>query len=156
MNILSLISPWLDIICQVITKCATIPKSTIFHQLNRTFVDMFLQRKTEINNAIFHSSLWPDEAACFIEFQTIFIRSFIHFVLILLFFRSIYCSHLTQHLPTRELRPTTYPPEKTVHVQDTVEIGPPAPKKKLRKYPDENHGRASARTHDRPLVPLEC
>ena len=32
MNLLSLISPWLDIICQVITKYGTIPKPTTFHQ----------------------------------------------------------------------------------------------------------------------------
>ena len=32
MNLLSLISPWLDIICQVITKCATVSKPTTFHQ----------------------------------------------------------------------------------------------------------------------------
>jgi len=35
MNLLSLISPWLDIICQVTTKCATVPKSKLFRELNR-------------------------------------------------------------------------------------------------------------------------
>ena len=34
MNLLSLISPWLDIICQITTKCATVSKPKLFHQLN--------------------------------------------------------------------------------------------------------------------------
>ena len=35
MNLLSLISSWLDIICQITIKCITVPKLTTFHQLNR-------------------------------------------------------------------------------------------------------------------------
>ena len=34
MNLLSLISPWLDIICQVTTKYATVAKLKFFRQLN--------------------------------------------------------------------------------------------------------------------------
>ena len=34
MNFLNLISSLLDIICQVTTKCATIPKLKFFYQLN--------------------------------------------------------------------------------------------------------------------------
>jgi len=45
MNLLSLISPWLDIIYRVTTKCATVSKSKLFHQLNTpgplTFSDLF-------------------------------------------------------------------------------------------------------------------
>ena len=36
MNLLSLISSWLDIIYQITTKCATVSKPTNFHQLNMT------------------------------------------------------------------------------------------------------------------------
>ena len=37
MNLLSLISSWLVIICQVTTKCATVSKSTTFRELNRAW-----------------------------------------------------------------------------------------------------------------------
>ena len=36
MNLLSLISPQLDIVCQVTTKYATVPKSKHFRELNTT------------------------------------------------------------------------------------------------------------------------
>ena len=38
MNFLNIINLWLDIICQVTTKYATVPKSTTFHQLNRAYL----------------------------------------------------------------------------------------------------------------------
>ena len=34
MNLLNLISPWVDIICEVTMKCTTVLKSKFFHQLN--------------------------------------------------------------------------------------------------------------------------
>ena len=34
MNLLNLISQWLDIVCQITTKCATVPKSKFFRELN--------------------------------------------------------------------------------------------------------------------------
>jgi len=39
MNLLSLISSWLDIICQVTMKCATVPKPKLFRELNTALVD---------------------------------------------------------------------------------------------------------------------
>ena len=38
MNLLSLISPWLDINCQITMKCTIVPKFKLFRELNTAFV----------------------------------------------------------------------------------------------------------------------
>ena len=38
MKLWNLISSWLDITCQITTKCATVSKPKLFHQLNTPFV----------------------------------------------------------------------------------------------------------------------
>ena len=41
MNFLNLISPWLDIICKVPMKYATVPKPKLFGELNTALVDQY-------------------------------------------------------------------------------------------------------------------
>ena len=38
MNLLNLISPWLNINCQITMKCTTVPKFKLFRELNTAFV----------------------------------------------------------------------------------------------------------------------
>ena len=38
MNLMMLINSWLDINCQITTKCATVAKPKLFHQLNTPLV----------------------------------------------------------------------------------------------------------------------
>ena len=49
MNLLRLINSWLDIICQVTTKCATVPKLKLFLQLNTPQI-LKLQEVKRSNN----------------------------------------------------------------------------------------------------------
>ena len=56
MNLLSLINLWLDINYQITTKCATLPKPKLFHQLNTPLV--WLLKKTI---SLIDMRCWPTD-----------------------------------------------------------------------------------------------
>ena len=67
MNLLSLISSWLDIICQVTTKCATVPKLTTFHQLNRANNQRHDMKKNVSVNLFSLTTSEESNVICFLE-----------------------------------------------------------------------------------------
>ena len=58
MNLLSLISSWLDIICQITTKCATVPKLKSFRELNTTLIVLLVSFPQKSEQQADQRPLW--------------------------------------------------------------------------------------------------